>query len=81
MNLGIADAADLSRRILEDDLEDYGLKRHAAARNAIAYSERGRRAMTSRSPAVRLGVSMTLKMLERNSSVRQGVMAKLLELN
>lgn len=53
MNLGIADAADLARRIIEGDFDGYEAVRHAAGRETIALSERGRRIVTSSNPLVR----------------------------
>ena len=80
MNLGISDAADLARRIIEDDLEGYGLKRHAAGRATITFSERARRAMTTRSPVARFVISMFLKLLGRSRTLRVRVVSRLLEL-
>jgi 2-polyprenyl-6-methoxyphenol hydroxylase-like FAD-dependent oxidoreductase len=53
MNLGIADAADLAARICEGDLGGYQKVRHAAGKQTIVLSERGRRILTSRNPLVR----------------------------
>ncbi len=43
MNLGIADAADLARRIAGGDLTGYGPARHVAGRHVIRLSEGGRK--------------------------------------
>ncbi|MGQ7848427.1 FAD-dependent oxidoreductase [Granulosicoccus sp. 3-233] len=80
MNLGISDAADLARRIIEGDLEGYGVTRHAAGRDTIKFSERARRAMTTRSPVVRFVLSTMLKLLERHDRLREPLLRRLLEL-
>lgn len=53
MNLGIADAADLAARITAGDVDGYQEARHAAGKQTIVLSERGRRILTSRNPIVR----------------------------
>lgn len=47
MNLGIADAAELARRLVEGRLEGYSASRHAVGKETIALSERARRLVTS----------------------------------
>ncbi|MGI9200359.1 MAG: FAD-dependent oxidoreductase [Woeseiaceae bacterium] len=42
MNLGIADAAELARRIVEGELDGYSDQRHREGSDAIAVTERGR---------------------------------------
>lgn len=81
MNLGIADAADLARRILSDDLEGYGLSRHVAGRETIAFSERGRRAMTTRNAFVRVQVTTMIGLLARNRRIREHFLHRLLALS
>lgn len=46
MNLGIADAAELARRLVEDDLEGYTTARHEEAMIARKITERGRKIST-----------------------------------
>ena len=46
MNLGIADAAELAKRLVKGGIEDYSSIRHKEGLEAIAVTERGRR-MTS----------------------------------
>ena len=62
MNLGIADGAELARRMVEGGLEGYGEARHKVGKDIIAGSEAVRKVMTSRNPVVRffvLGVLQT----------------------
>jgi 2-polyprenyl-6-methoxyphenol hydroxylase-like FAD-dependent oxidoreductase len=63
MNLGIADAADLARRIAEDDLDGYSAARHAEGRHVLALSERGRRMIQSTSPLRRAIVVSALRVV------------------
>lgn len=52
MNLGIADAADLARRIINEDLAGYSASRHAIGAATISETERARK-MISASGGVR----------------------------
>ena len=65
MNLGIADACDLARRMAEGGLEDYSDIRHAEGKAVIAFSENNRKTMTSSNPFTRFMVLMVLKSLNR----------------
>lgn len=58
MNLGIADAADLARRLVDGDLDGYGPARHAAGAETIAASEAARKVISSINPLTRAMVSM-----------------------
>lgn len=49
MNLGIADAAELARRIVEGDMEGYSSLRHHEGAEAIRVTERGRKMVTAKS--------------------------------
>lgn len=53
MNLGIADAAELAHCIVEGDLDGYQKIRHAAGRETIKLSERGRKILSSQNLLVR----------------------------
>lgn len=53
MNLGIADAADLARRMVEGGLDGYSAARHEDGRLTIAGSERARKLLTSTNPLTR----------------------------
>ncbi len=61
MNLGIADGAELARRMVEGELEGYGESRHKVGREVIAGSEAIRKVMTSRNPVTRFLVLAVLK--------------------
>ena len=43
MNLGIADAVELAKRIVEGDLNGYSALRHREGEQAIKVTERGRK--------------------------------------
>ncbi|MCD7061417.1 FAD-dependent oxidoreductase [Pelagibacterium xiamenense] len=45
MNLGISDASEWARRLVQDDLEGYSAARHAAGRTIIGFSESARKAV------------------------------------
>lgn len=62
MNLGIADAADLARRLAEDDLDGYSAARHVEGAAAIKTSERARKMITSKNPIVFPLVTLVLKL-------------------
>ena len=66
MNLGIADGADLARRMAEGGLVGYGEARLKAGKEIIAGSEALRKVITSRNPITRalvLGVLRTASIL------------------
>ena len=63
MNLGIADAADLARRMAEGDLAGYSAARHRDGSLTIAGSERARKLLTSTSPLTRGAFLLALKAL------------------
>ena len=54
MNLGIADAAEWAKRIVENDLEGYTKSRHEAGASTIAISERIRKTATSTNPLTKM---------------------------
>ena len=56
MNLGIADASEWARRIIENDLKGYTQSRHEAGASTIMLSERMRKTVTSTNPLTRLGL-------------------------
>jgi 2-polyprenyl-6-methoxyphenol hydroxylase-like FAD-dependent oxidoreductase len=80
MNLGIADAADLARRITGDDLDGYASARHAAGKETITLSERGRRALTSRDPLVRGLAKGLLRTIAAIPPLRKRAVHRLLSL-
>ncbi len=61
MNLGIADGAELARRMVEGELEGYGAARHKVGQEIIAGSEAVRNVMTSRNPVTRFFVLAVLR--------------------
>jgi len=54
MNLGIADAAEWAKRIIENDLDGYSQLRQEAGAETIALSERMRKTITSPNPLIKL---------------------------
>ncbi len=61
MNLGIADGAELARRMVEGGLEGYGEARHRVGKEIIAESEAVRKIITSRNPVTRFFVLAVLR--------------------
>ena len=80
MNLGIADAADLARRIVNNDLEGYSAARHAAGLDTITISERGRKAMTSTNPLMRATITTVMKALSQFGFLRDRAVRNMLDL-
>ncbi len=62
MNLGIADGAELARRMLEGELDGYSEARHKVGKETIAMSEGLRKIITSRNPATRALILAFLRM-------------------
>jgi len=61
MNLGIADGAELARRMDEGELEGYSEARHKVGKGIIAGSEAVRKVMSSRNPVTRFLVLAVLR--------------------
>ncbi len=62
MNLGIADAADLARRMHENDLEGYSDARHVDGATTIEFSEQARKTLTSTNPITRFVIRSIFKL-------------------
>ena len=80
MNLGIADAADLARRIAEGGLDGYHAARHAAGRETIELSERGRRTVSSTNPLVRGFAKTALRTISAVPPLRRRFVRRILTL-
>ena len=80
MNLGIADAAELARRLADGDLDGYDTVRRAAGQETIALSERGRRIVTSPNPLVRNLAMTTLRTIAAIPPLRKRAVTRLLTL-
>ena len=80
MNLGIADAAELARRIADADLDGYDQVRRAAGRETIALSERGRRIVTSPNPLIRNLAMTALRTIAAIPPLRKRAITRLLTL-
>ncbi len=78
MNLGISDSADFARRLVDSDLDGYTAARHAEGEQAIGFSERGRKAITSPNPLVRGLVIAALKIIAALPFVQRRVVQTLL---
>jgi 2-polyprenyl-6-methoxyphenol hydroxylase-like FAD-dependent oxidoreductase len=78
MNLGIADGAELARRMVEGGLEDYGEARHRVGMEIIAGSEALRKVMTSRNPVKRFLVLAVLKIASFMPALRRQFAKKIL---
>jgi 2-polyprenyl-6-methoxyphenol hydroxylase-like FAD-dependent oxidoreductase len=80
MNLGIADAADLARRLCTGDAHGYDAARRAAGRETIRLSERGRRMLTSRNALVRSFARNALRTVAAFAPLRRRAIHRLLSL-
>ena len=78
MNLGIADGAELARRMAEGGLEGYGEARHKVGKKTIAGSEAARKVMTSRNPVTRLLVLAVLKTVSLMPALQRQIARKIL---
>ena len=73
MNLGIADAADLARRIVENRLDGYTAARHGAGGATIAASERARRLVTSTNPFRRAAAFAAFRLIDASPALQRRV--------
>lgn len=73
MNLGIGDAADLARRIAEDDLDGYSKTRHAIGADVIAGTERGRKMISAPGGFRYFLFSALLGCVRRSASLRRRI--------
>ena len=78
MNLGIADGAELARRMVEGGLDGYGQARHKVGKEIIAGSEAIRKVMTSRNPVTRFLVLAVLKTASFMPALRRQFAKKIL---
>lgn len=74
MNLGIADAADLAKRIVHGGLDGYHAARHAEGRRIIAFSERGRQIVQSTNPITRAALPHIMRAVSRITPLARAVM-------
>jgi len=77
MNLGIADAADLARRIAEGDLDGYEDTRAEAGEHVIHGSERARRMIQS-TGAAKLVFQTAMRGLNHSDSAKHAIVHQLL---
>ncbi len=80
MNLGIADAADLAKRITQGTTDEYTDSRHPVGRKTIKQSERARRAITATHPAIRLFVRGFLRLTNRSPYLQSRFVKQVLDL-
>ncbi|MBT5050923.1 MAG: FAD-dependent monooxygenase [Rhodospirillaceae bacterium] len=78
MNLGIADAAELARRIIGKSLDGYSASRHAAGAQTIAASERIRRLVTSTGPLTRAAAFAAFSLIDRSPALQRRVARRFL---
>ncbi len=76
MNLGIADGADLARRLVEGNSDGYHDSRHAAGAATIALSERARKALTGNSNLPRSMLIKTLLLARHLPFLERTVVAR-----
>lgn len=77
MNLGIADAADLARRIIDGDLDGYEPTRMEAGEHVIHGSERARRMIQSKG-AAKLLFGMAMRGVNHSDSAKHAIVHQLL---
>ncbi|MGI9353841.1 MAG: FAD-dependent oxidoreductase [Rhizobiaceae bacterium] len=63
MNLGIADAAELARRLLENSVDGYSDSRHPEGQHVLAFSERARRMVQSQNGLQKVFVTSALQVI------------------
>ena len=80
MNLGIADAADLARRIASGGLEDYHAARHPIGASTMAFSERARKVVTSDNKLARTMLINTLRVITRVPFIRRKMASNFLQM-
>ena len=73
MNLGIADAAELARRLVEGGVDGYSALRHAEGRATIAATERGRKLLTAPDGLRRALVSGLLATADRIGPLKRRI--------
>ena len=77
MNLGIADACDLTARIAEGRVEGYHAARHPVGARVIATTERARRMLQNPSPLARATVDAGLRTVDALPPLKRRVMRRL----
>ncbi|MEL6167285.1 MAG: NAD(P)/FAD-dependent oxidoreductase [Pseudomonadota bacterium] len=78
MNLGMADAADLARRLVRDDLDGYTRARHAAGQKVIAESERRRKLIASQHVWIRRAFHGWLRLIDHVPPIKRGIERELI---
>jgi 2-polyprenyl-6-methoxyphenol hydroxylase-like FAD-dependent oxidoreductase len=81
MNIGIQDAAELARRILDGTEDGYESARRPVAAGVIAMTDRMTRAATVRNPVARTVRNTALAVAGRRGSVRRRLAMRLSELS
>ncbi len=78
MNLGIADAVELTQRLIDGTADKYTESRHPVGEETIALSERARKFMTSSNPLVRALVLVGMKSVSTFPSLQRGLVKQML---
>ena len=73
MNLGMADAVDLARRFAQNDLTDYSTVRHAAGKEILELTERGRKIVSSKNPFLKGAIRMAFTVIDKSRSLQKRV--------
>jgi 2-polyprenyl-6-methoxyphenol hydroxylase-like FAD-dependent oxidoreductase len=81
MNIGIQDAAELARRILDGTQDGYEAARRPVAAGVVAMTDRMTRAATVRNPVARAVRNTALAVAGRRGSVRRRLAMRLSELS
>lgn len=77
MNLGIADAADLARRIMDGTTQGYDEARYAEGEHVIQISERGRRMLQSKG-AAKTALFATMSVISHTPPAQRAIVHQLL---
>ncbi|QIE55295.1 FAD-dependent monooxygenase [Pikeienuella piscinae] len=73
MNLGISDAAELARRLVEGGLDDYSPLREKEGRETIAATERARKLVTAPGPARRALFTTAASLIDRIGPLKRRI--------
>ncbi|MDA9008958.1 FAD-dependent oxidoreductase [Alphaproteobacteria bacterium] len=73
MNLGIADAVELARRLVEGSADGYSDHRHKIGKIIVGKSEQARKVLTATNPLIRLGTYGVMKLVDRSPFLQRRV--------
>ncbi len=80
MNLGIADGAELAKRLVDGTVDGYSEARHPAARRIIRFTERARRIVEGTHQIARTGFSLLLSAVNASPRLQRRIGRQLVEI-